>query len=49
MDVVNNGMQGTRGFIQVRASVRIKALCLVCFGYLMIAWVKTPSTPPFVG
>jgi hypothetical protein len=42
-------MQGTRGFIQVRASVRIKTLCLVSIGYIMIAQIETPSTPPFIG
>jgi hypothetical protein len=45
----NNGMQGTRGFIQVRAFVRIKTLHLVCIGCIMIHWVETPSTPPFIG
>jgi hypothetical protein len=33
-DVKNNGTQGTRGFIQVQASVRIKTICPVCVGVL---------------
>jgi hypothetical protein len=48
-DVENNGTQETRGFIQVRASVRIKTLHLVCVGCIMIAWIETPSTHPFIG
>jgi hypothetical protein len=42
-------MQGTLGFIQVHASVRIKNLRHVCVDCIMIAWVETPSTPPFIG
>jgi hypothetical protein len=49
MDVENNGMQGTRGFIQVQASVRIKTLCHMCVGCIMIAWIETFSIPPFIG
>jgi hypothetical protein len=49
IDVENNGTQETRGFIQVQASVRIKPLCHVCVNCIMIAWVDTPSTPPFIG
>jgi hypothetical protein len=41
-DVENNGMQGTQGFIQVRASMRIKTLRLVCVGCIMIPWAETP-------
>jgi hypothetical protein len=37
--------QGTRGFIQVQASQRIIALRPMCTSCIMIAWVKTPSTP----
>jgi hypothetical protein len=48
MDVMNNEMQGTQGFIQVQASQRIIALCHVCVDCIMIAWVETPSTPPFI-
>jgi hypothetical protein len=33
-DVKNNGMQGTRGFIQVWAFMRIKTLRHVCVGVL---------------
>jgi hypothetical protein len=49
MDVEHNEMQETRGFIQVWASVRKKTLRLVCVDCIMIAWVETPSTPPFIG
>jgi hypothetical protein len=45
MDVENNGMQETRGFIQVRASMRIKTLRPVCVGCIMIRWIETTSTP----
>jgi hypothetical protein len=47
MNAKNNVTQGTRGFIQIRASVRTKTLCPVrqC---IMIHWVETPSTPPFI-
>jgi hypothetical protein len=48
-DVENNGTQETRGFIQVQTSVRIKIICPVCVGYIMIVWVETPSIPPFIG
>jgi hypothetical protein len=48
-DVENNGTQGRRGFIQLWASRRIKTLCPVCVGCIMIAWVETPSTPLFKG
>jgi hypothetical protein len=48
-DVENNGIQRTRGFIQVRASMRIKTLHVVCVGCIMIHWIETPSTPPFIG
>jgi hypothetical protein len=47
MDVENNGTQVTRGFIQVRASVRINPLRFVWASCIMIAWVETLSTPPF--
>jgi hypothetical protein len=47
-DVMNNGMQGTQEFIQVQASRRIKAPHPMCVGCIMIAWVETPSTPPFI-
>jgi hypothetical protein len=47
-DVMNNGMQGTQGFIQVQVSHRIIALRPVCISCIMIAWVETPSTPPFI-
>jgi hypothetical protein len=47
-DVMNNGTQGTQGFIQVQVSRRIIALCLVCVGCIMSAWVETPSTTPFI-
>jgi hypothetical protein len=29
--------------------VRIKTLCLVCVGCIMIHGVETLSTPPFIG
>jgi hypothetical protein len=29
--------------------VRIKTLCPICVGCIMIAWVETPSTSPFIG
>jgi hypothetical protein len=45
MDVENNRMQGSQGFIQVRASVRIKPLHPVCVGCIMIPSVETSSTP----
>jgi hypothetical protein len=48
MDIEKMGTQGTQGFIQVRASVRIKTLCPVCVGCIMIAWAKTSSTTPFI-
>jgi hypothetical protein len=43
-DMENNGTQGTQGFIQVQASVRIKTQYPVCIGCIMIACVETPST-----
>jgi hypothetical protein len=46
-DVMNNGTQGTQGFIQVQASRRIIALHPVCVGCIIIAWVKTPLYPSF--
>jgi hypothetical protein len=49
MDAKNNGTQGTRGFIKVRASMRIKTLRPVCVGCIMFHWVETPFTPPFIG
>jgi hypothetical protein len=48
-NVENNGMQGTQGFIQVWASMRIKTLRPVCVDCIMVAWVETPSTPPCIG
>jgi hypothetical protein len=48
-DVESNGTQWTRGFIQVQASVRIKMLRPMCVSCIMICWVETPSTPPFIG
>jgi hypothetical protein len=48
-DVENNGTQGTRWIIQVRASMRIKTLRPVCVDYIIIHWIETPSTPPFIG
>jgi hypothetical protein len=48
-DVENNGTQETQGFIQVCASIRIKTLQPVWVGCIMIPWVETPSTPPFIG
>jgi hypothetical protein len=48
-DMENNGTQETQGFIQVRASVRIKILRPVCVGCIMISLVVTPSSPPFIG
>jgi hypothetical protein len=33
-DVKNNGMRGTRGFIQVQSSLWIKTLCPVCVSVL---------------
>jgi hypothetical protein len=37
----NSGTQGTRGFIEVRASMRIKPLHPVCVICIMIHWVET--------
>jgi hypothetical protein len=37
MNVENNGMQGTRGFIKVQASIRIKTLRYVCVSCIMIS------------
>jgi hypothetical protein len=48
-DVMNNGAQGTRGFIHVQASQRVIVLRPVCIGCIMIAWVETSSTPPSIG
>jgi hypothetical protein len=48
-DVENNGTRGTRAFIQVQASMRIKTLCPMCVDCIMIAWIETLSTPPFIG
>jgi hypothetical protein len=48
-DVENNRTQETRGFIQVRASVRIKTRRPVCVNCIMFAWVEIPSTHPFIG
>jgi hypothetical protein len=47
-DVMNNGTRGSRGFIEVQASRSIIALCPMCVGCIMIAWVETPSTTPFI-
>jgi hypothetical protein len=47
-DVENNVTQETQGFIQIRATVGIKTLRPMCVSCIMIAWVVTPSTPPFV-
>jgi hypothetical protein len=49
MDVENNGTQEIQKFIQVRASVKLKPLRHVCVGCIMISWIETPSTPPFIG
>jgi hypothetical protein len=38
---------GHEGFRQVQASMRIITLCHV-FWCIMIHWVETPSTPPFI-
>jgi hypothetical protein len=48
-DMVNNGTQGIRGFIKVRASMRIKTIRPLCVGCNMIRWAKTLSTSPFIG
>jgi hypothetical protein len=26
-----------------------KTLCPVCINFIMIAWIETPPTPPFIG
>jgi hypothetical protein len=49
MNVKNNGTHGTRGFIQVQATVRIKTLRPMCVDCIMIRWVEILSTPPFIG
>jgi hypothetical protein len=43
-NVKNKGTQGTRGFIQVRVSMRIKILCPVCVGVLLFIGL-TPLLP----
>jgi hypothetical protein len=48
-DMENNGTQVTQGFIQVQAFMGIKILRPVCVSCIIIAWVETPSTPPFIG
>jgi hypothetical protein len=48
-DAENKDTQGTREFIQVHASVRIKIQRPMCVGCIIIRWVETPSTPPFIG
>jgi hypothetical protein len=49
MDVENNVMQRTLGFIQVRAFVRIKILRSVCIGCIIIRWIETSSITFFIG
>jgi hypothetical protein len=49
MDAKNNGTQGTRGVIQVRAPCEDKIPMSYVRRCIMIYWVETLSTPPFIG
>jgi hypothetical protein len=44
MNAENNGTQGTRGFIQIRASMRIKILHHVCIIVLRFFGLRPPLT-----